>query len=82
MLAGRDLSERTGVAEPTAPEPPAPTEPEIAAEEYARGCTRGGQQSRRSRRRAGGARNAQTTPRLRMHNSEDREGRYGTIAKR
>ncbi len=35
MLAGRDLSERTGVAEPTAPEPPAPEEPEIAAEEYA-----------------------------------------------
>jgi small subunit ribosomal protein S2 len=35
MLAGRDLSERTGVAEPTAPEPPAPEEPEIAAEERA-----------------------------------------------
>jgi small subunit ribosomal protein S2 len=35
MLAGRDLSERTGVAEPTAPEPPAAEEPEIAAEEYA-----------------------------------------------
>jgi small subunit ribosomal protein S2 len=34
MLAGRDLSERTGVAEPTAPEPPQPEEPEIAAEEY------------------------------------------------
>jgi small subunit ribosomal protein S2 len=34
MLAGRDLSERTGVAEPTAPEPPAAAEPEIAAEEY------------------------------------------------
>jgi small subunit ribosomal protein S2 len=33
MLAGRDLSERTGVAEPTAPEPPAPVEPE--GEEYA-----------------------------------------------
>jgi small subunit ribosomal protein S2 len=38
MLAGRDLSERTGVAEPTAPEPPAPAEeyavvaPEPAAE--------------------------------------------------
>ncbi len=32
MLAGRDLSERTGVAEPTAPEPPAPAESE--AEEY------------------------------------------------
>ena len=32
MLAGRDLSERTGVAEPTAPEPPQPEEPEIAAE--------------------------------------------------
>jgi small subunit ribosomal protein S2 len=35
MLAGRDLSERTGVAEPTSPEPPKAEEPEIAAEEYA-----------------------------------------------
>jgi small subunit ribosomal protein S2 len=35
MLAGRDLAERTGVAEPTAPEPPAADEPEIAAEEPA-----------------------------------------------
>ena len=35
MLAGRDLAERTGVAEPTAPEPPAAEEPEIAAEEPA-----------------------------------------------
>jgi small subunit ribosomal protein S2 len=33
MLAGRDLSERTGVAEPTAPEPPASEEPGSA--EYA-----------------------------------------------
>ena len=35
MLAGRDLSERTGVAEPTAPEPPPSAEPEIAAEDNA-----------------------------------------------
>ena len=34
MFAARDLAERTGVAEPTAPEPAAPEEPEIAAEEY------------------------------------------------
>ena len=33
MLAGRDLSERTGVAEPTAPEPPVSEEP--GGEEYA-----------------------------------------------
>jgi hypothetical protein len=29
-LAGRDLAERTGIAEPVEPEPPAPLEPEDA----------------------------------------------------